>query len=216
MSENKAFQLAFLISVLLHFTIFLGMPRISFLPQRRHLDSIKISYYKIKDRPKKLVGVRPETLAPRLPEKLPEVKKEDILKTQSQPVKVETKSSEALKEVKEKKFEAIVKEEEDKAKKATYINYYQSVRERIRYFADRNYVNERSTGQGEVLLSFIVASSGELLQVRIIEERSVRDPLLRSISINSIRDASPFPPFPQGMNQYQITFNVIISFEVTK
>jgi len=75
-------------------------------------------------------------------------------------------------------------------------------------------LQERSTGQGEVFISFTVTSSGELLQVMIVDKRSIPDSLLRDIAINSIRDASPFPPFPQGMNQYQITFNVIISFEI--
>ena len=50
----------------------------------------------------------------------------------------------------------------------------------------------------------------------IIDRRSADDSLLRNIAINSVKDASPFPVFPQGMNQYQITFNVIISFELNK
>ena len=64
-----------------------------------------------------------------------------------------------------------------------------------------------------MFLSFVVASSGELLLVKVIDERSARSPTLRKIAINSVRDASPFPSFPKGMSQYQITFNVIISFE---
>jgi len=217
MPENKSFQFAILISILFHFVVFVGAPQMSFFPSRKSLDTIKITYYKIKEPPAKLVGIKPQTIAP----KLPDIKKEEILKpapdkTSEAVKKTESKPPETIKEVKEKRFEAIVNEEEDNAKKATYISYYRSVREKIRYYADKSYLRERSTGQGEVFLSFVVASSGELLQVRIIEARSVEDSLLRNIAINSIRDASPFPSFPAGMNQYQITFNVIISFELNK
>jgi TonB family protein len=114
------------------------------------------------------------------------------------------------------KFEAVVNQEKNSGRKTTYIGYYRSVREKIRYYADRNYVKEGTSTQGEAFLSFVVASNGELLHIMVIDNRSSADSALRDIAINSIRDASPFPAFPQGMNQYQITFNVIISFELNK
>src|SRR3989338_965100 len=169
---------------------------------------------------------------PMLPELLPEVRKEDFLgpAIEPQPLSklehftkgkptVETIGhgrSGAVIQGKGKKFEAIVNEEMDSGKKATYIGYYRLVREKIRYYADRNYIKEGSASQGEVFLSFAVTSKGELLHIMIMDNRSAKDLLLRDIAINSVRDASPFPAFPQGMNQYQITFNVIISFELNK
>nr|MBU1328026.1 hypothetical protein [Candidatus Omnitrophota bacterium] len=181
---------------------------------------------KIEEHPKKLIGQKQESpyhqvLLPMSPEALPEVKKEDIInppQVKKEEPTVETISSDSGSRAvigdKGKKFETVVNDEKDDAKKATYIGYYRLVREKIRYYADKNYIKERSASEGEIFLSFVVTSKGELLHIMIIDRRSTNGSLLRNIAIDSIKDASPFPAFPQGMNQYQITFNVIISFEL--
>jgi len=217
MSENRAFKFALLASILFHSVFFLTVPEMPFMPTRRSLEKIKITYYKIKEEPeKKKISSRKKKPIVR---KLPKVTKEQVLKPpkdlakKSRKAKREKRTTVALEKVKEKKFETVVKEEKDKRKKATYINYYRAVRERIRKHADRNYPKNRDLGEGEVFLNFIVSSSGELLQVRVVNRKSVKNPELREIAIDSVRDASPFPPFPKGMSQYRITFNLIISFE---
>ena len=217
MYDGKSFKIAVLISILIHSALFFSVPNLSFFPSKRSLENLKITYYKIKQEPK-LKTVAKKKTEP-IAEKLPEIKKEELLRP-PKPAKEEVKKVErAASHVKpvekkeEKKFEAVVKEEKDDAKKATYISYYRAVREKIKQYADRNYLRNRRLGEGEVFLSFVVASSGELLQVKVVTERSVDDPLLRNIGMNSIRDASPFSSFPKGMSQYQITFNVIIAFE---
>jgi len=197
--------------------MFLGLPRLSFLPSRRSLENIKITYHKIKEKPTREKKTLKKT-GPSL-RKLPEIKKEEILRPPKAAAKKITKSKPRRKVVarreaaKEKKFETVVKEEQDDSKRATYISYYRAVREKIRQRADKKYPKKRNLAEGEVFLSFVVASSGELLQIRIVDEKSTRASSLRNMAINSVRDASPFPPFPKGMGQYQITFNVIISFE---
>ena len=231
MFENKSLQLAVLISMLLHFAIFLSAPYTGALPRKSPVNPIKVAYLKIKEQPKKVIGQKPEVrvpyvLPPMAPEALPEVKKEDIANPPLPVFKPEPKdqptvetigaSSRAVIGAKGKKFETVVNDEKDSGRKAAYIGYYRSVREKIRYYADRNYLKEGSASQGEVFLSFVVSGSGELLHIMIIDAKSIEDPLLRNIAINSIRDASPFPAFPQGMNQYQVTFNVVISFELNK
>ncbi|MFC1508774.1 TonB family protein [Candidatus Omnitrophota bacterium] len=191
------------------------------MSHKRHLEKIKISYYKIKEEParKKISKSKIQPII----QKLPKVQKEEILK--SRPMATKSKKSQAekrtvvikdIKKAKEKKFETVIQEEQDLEKKATYISYYKAVREKIRKHTDRNYPRNRRLGQGEVFLSFRVASSGELIEVKVIDEKSVDYLSLRNIAINSIRDASPFPPFPKGMSHYQISFNVIISFESNK
>ncbi len=220
MTDNKTLQLALLISILAHAVFFLGIPNMPFLPSKRSLETLKITYYKIKEMPEKKVAARKR--AEPIARKLPEIKKEDMLK----PVKpagrkrsnarTEARRIVPGKKAEEKKFETVIKEEADEAKRATYISYYRAVRERIRQQADRNYPRRRGLGQGEVFLSFVVASSGELLQVGVVNERSTSTTVLRKIAIDSIRDSSPFPPFPKGMSQYQITFNVIIAFELNR
>ena len=234
MYENKSFQLAVLISILIHFAVFLSAPHMGVVSVKKAIPVIKISYVKPKEAVKnrgKIIGQKPQYLPPLAPQALPDVKKDDILNPPETEVPPAPKQAEkevvgsdiqvssdraVIQSNSGKKFETIVNEEKDSGRKATYISYYRSVREKIRYYADRNYIREGSTGEGEVFLSFTVTSKGELLQVAVIEKRSIEDPLLRNIAINSVRDASPFPGFPQGMNQYQITFNVVISFELNK
>jgi len=219
MNENRSFHLALLFSIVAHSIFFTGVPRLSFLPSRKATEQLKITYYKIKEEPKKEAISK---TAPPILEKLPEIKKEEILKKPRPPVKNKTRDRPSsrrvivVKKQKEKKFETVIKEEQDEVKRATYISYYRAVREKIRQRADRNYPKRRSLGEGEVYLSFVVSSNGELLQVAVLDKKSATDSLLRRIAINSVRDASPFPAFPKGMRQYQINFNVIISFELNR
>ncbi len=225
MYESKSLQLALLISILLHFAIFLSAPYMGVLPNKQSLNPIKVTYFKVKEHPEKLISQKFKTqaLLPVAPEALPEVRKEDIINPPHEQVKKEEPTvetigpgSRAVIENKSKKFETVVNNEKDNARKAAYISYYRLVREKIKYYADKNYIKEGSVSQGEVFLSFVVASGGELLHIMIIDRRSADNSLLRDIAINSIKDASPFPAFPQGMNQYQVTFNVVISFELNK
>ncbi len=246
MYENKTLQLAALISILLHFAILLSAPYMGVLPERQPIKPIKVAYFKIEEHPEKLIDQKSEKLVvqkqespyhqvlpPMSPEALPDVRKEDIVNPPFNPQPadkqeqvrkeeptVETigsgSSSRAVIGGKGKKFETVVNDEKDNGKKATYIGYYRLVREKIRYYADKNYIKEGSASEGEIFLSFVVTSRGELLHIMIIDRRSAEDSLLRNIAIDSVKDASPFPAFPQGMNQYQITFNVIISFELNK
>jgi len=218
MPDNSTFKFALLASLLFHSIFFLTIPEIPFLPSKRSLGKIKITYYKIKEEPKKKKTSSRRKKKPIIRE-LPKVTKEDLLKPpkdiakKAKRVNKDKRSIVALEKVKEKKFESVVKEEKDRARKVSYINYYRAIREKIRRYADRNYPKARDLGEGEVFLKFVVSSNGELLQVRVVNRKSVKDPDLREVAINSVRDASPFPPFPKGMSQYQISFNLIMSFE---
>ncbi|MBU4458129.1 MAG: TonB family protein [Candidatus Omnitrophica bacterium] len=217
MSENKTFQLAIVVSILAHSAFFLGVPNIPLAPSKKSLDKLTITYYKIKKtvEEKKLVEKKPEAVV----SKLPEIKKEEILAppkpVAEKPKNIRKKISQttATEPIKEKRFEKVIEEEKDSARKAAYISYYKAVREKIKHHADKNYPRTRRLGEGEVFLSFVVASSGELLQVKVVDSKSEKNTMLREIAINSLRDASPFPSFPKGMSQYQITFNIIIFFE---
>ena len=221
MPDNKTFKFAVLVSILIHSVILFSLPHMPFAPSRRSLEKIKVVYYKLQEKPErkdKLISSKNE---PRI-EKLPEVKKEDMLKP-AKPFSEEKKEGladvkqvKAVEKAKEKRFEAIVNEEKDEYRKASYISYYRAVREKIKQLADAHYSKNKNLREGEVFLSFIVASSGELLQLSVVEEKSIDDNRLRDIALRSIQDASPFPRFPEGMNQYQIAFNVIIAFELNK
>ncbi|MDO8260981.1 MAG: TonB family protein, partial [Candidatus Magasanikbacteria bacterium] len=93
----------------------------------------------------------------------------------------------------------------------SYINYYQIVREKIRRSAYQNYTHSQT---GEVYISFIISCDGSIKDVRLIEDKTTGADYLRNIALRSVRDASPFPNFPKELDYLQLSFNIIISFEI--
>jgi len=96
-------------------------------------------------------------------------------------------------------------------KNPSYISYYQLVREKIRRSAYQNYAHNQT---GEVYLSFIISSDGYVRDVRLLEAKSDAGDYLKKVAIRSVRDASPFPNFPKELDYPQLSFNIIISFEI--
>lgn len=101
--------------------------------------------------------------------------------------------------------------ETDKINNPSYMSYYQLVREKIRRCAYQNYMR---TETGEAYISFIIANNGSLSEARFVPEKSSFNPYLKEIALRSVRDAAPFPGFPQELDYPQLSFNVVISFEV--
>lgn len=99
----------------------------------------------------------------------------------------------------------------EKMDNPNYISYYQIVREKIRRSAYHNYSH---TETGEVYLTFIIAKNGTLIETKPIPEKSSDSPYLNEIGLRSVKDSSPFPAFPQDLDYPQLSFNVIISFEI--
>lgn len=99
----------------------------------------------------------------------------------------------------------------DKMANPSYINYYQLVREKIRRAAYHNYIRSET---GEVFLSFVISKEGQLKESKLQEEKSAKSGYLKKIALQSIQDALPFPAFPAELDYPQLTFNVIISFEL--
>ena len=93
----------------------------------------------------------------------------------------------------------------------SYISYYQIVREKIRRSAYQNYTRNET---GEVYVSFIISNDGYIKDVRLADEKTTANDYLKNIALRSIRDASPFPNFPKELDYPQLSFNIIISFEI--
>ncbi|HNW39797.1 MAG TPA: energy transducer TonB [Candidatus Omnitrophota bacterium] len=93
----------------------------------------------------------------------------------------------------------------------SYISYYQIVREKIRRSAYQNYTHNVT---GEVYVSFIISNEGYIKDVRLVEEKTTVNDYLKNIALRSVRDASPFPNFPKELDYPQLSFNIIISFEI--
>ena len=102
-------------------------------------------------------------------------------------------------------------EEDIKINRPSYNSYYELIREKIKHSAYQNY---SSTDTGEVYIAFVVLADGSLKEARYIEDKSAPSFYLKDISLRSIRAAAPFPAFPQDLDYPQLSFNVIISFQL--
>ena len=132
-----------------------------------------------------------------VPKQVP-IKKEAAAKTASQPEKkTETvplaqKQLEATKLENQQQIE--IPPEITKEKEAIYLNYYQSVWEKIRRYAKRNY--PRFIACGEVYIHVILLSDGSIKEISVDENRSCQNWLLKAIAKKSIQQAAPFGAFP--------------------
>lgn len=99
----------------------------------------------------------------------------------------------------------------NKINSPSYIGYFQLAREKVKRILYQRYTY---TQEGEVYVSFIVGNDGIIKNVRINEEMSSKSPYLREIAIASVKEASPFPIFPKELEYPELSFNVVVSFEV--
>ena len=230
MSTDKTFLIAFVLSAIGHGVILLQNPNLnlSILPKEKKDTILEVSYLKALQLPKE--ETREET-----PKKEPFLKlssritaakmspppfidRESIFKKNKEIVSqkyVFTKP--ALPSFEKPDIIAIKKKKKkkpvdlDKIDNPSYISYYQIVREKIRRMAYQNYT---SAEVGEVFLSFLIFADGSLKAVRLTEEKSSPSPYLREIALRSIKEAAPFPAFPKELDYPQLSFNVVISFEI--
>jgi len=227
MNPDKFFRTAIIISALAHVTfIAVHLPSLNFLRFNRPKQEIKVTYIKIPQQqdlqPKKSAGRAP--LITRIPAKVtadnksmlaPLKQSENFLKKSAgfaarQPSIVKPF---ALKPdiIPIKKKITLPPVETTKMSNPSYISYYQLVREKIRRSAYQNYSR---TETGDIFLTFVIAQNGSLRDIRLIEDKSTPSYYLRDIAARSIRAAAPFPVFPKELDYPQLSFNVIISFEI--
>ncbi|MBU0634949.1 MAG: TonB family protein [Candidatus Omnitrophica bacterium] len=65
---------------------------------------------------------------------------------------------------------------------------------------------------GEITISFVVGSDGSLKHLEIVEDTSPQNLMLKQTALQIIKNASPFPPFPEKILKMELTFNVTICF----
>lgn len=92
-----------------------------------------------------------------------------------------------------------------------FVTYYQYIREEIRRFLKQNYTSIYE--EGDVAVSFALNQAGELISIEILNAKSSNDSELRRLSYESIKSSSPFKPFPRGLSQEEISFNLSIIFK---
>lgn len=217
MLANNSLRIAFLISFTLHALILLQLPHLKVLSREKPLPRLEVTYLKVQE-------IKPQRTSSKV--RPPKASRQRIVtKDTSMQVKLVNKknSSAAIKEEPKKKLlekSAPVEQVEKieippelpKEDEELYINYYQSVRGRIREFVINNY--PRFVAYGEICLHFTLLSTGKLRELTIVGERSSPNNLLQKIAKKSVRQASPFNAFPKGLNQDELSFSVIISFEL--
>jgi len=94
--------------------------------------------------------------------------------------------------------------------KKEYTDYCKFIREKIRQRLENKHLPYYSPGDVNIL--FVVNSDGSLSDINI-EEKSTGDEKLTQIAAHSIKEASPFPPFPEGLDLTQMSFGITISFK---
>ena len=226
MFSNRIFQIAFLISLLTHGVILFQNSNLTLFPRNKKEQNLEVVYLRnpreTKEFQKNAISKKEAPL--KLPLKItadkrvppPFIDKESIFKGRSaisqqrdtsftKPAFIKTDIIAIKKKI------TLPPIDIDKINNPSYISYYQIIREKIKRAAYQNYTRSEV---GEVCFSFIISNDGYLKEVRLKEEKSSSSPYLRQIALRSIKDASPFPNFPKELDYPQLSFNVVISFEI--
>jgi TonB family protein len=223
MFADKTFLAIILISAFIHGGILLQNPNFYITPPKNKEQKIEISYLKEEQPKQPVLKTAPLKKEPFLKLSLPLgmkrnpppfVDKNDLGKNTAAARKELNFMKPAFAKtdiIAVKKKVNLPPVDLEKINNPSYISYYQIVREKIRRAAYQNY---SSLEEGEVYISFIISGNGRIQETRLVEEKSSANSYLREIALGSIKDASPFPDFPKELDYPQLSFNVIISFEV--
>lgn len=201
------------LSLLFHSALFWALPYRAasrLFPKR----PIEVSYEQASpSRP----NLSPSVYIPQQPEKskLPRIDTAKIPKPFLEDIKKEILKAEPAPKEENAAFKKVVNLPAvpgEVAKSPEYKSYYQVIRERIRRMA---YYNYKKLYEGEVFITFSISSQGELIDLAVVESKSTKSEYLRDIASESVRNAAPYPGFPEQLkSNKKLSFNVIISFEL--
>ncbi|MFH1776292.1 MAG: TonB family protein [Candidatus Omnitrophota bacterium] len=209
--QNKTFQAALLISMCLHATLFLPRAFCSkyFFPKAKIAD-IEVTY--LISSQDKLSLPAEKTALPSEPIYLPKKEKSTAITTKKHTVSVYKRSVPGTKKVniRDETNEFYKRQAQSLKESKIYLDYYSNIREKIR----RNVIYPAQFKRGDIFLTFTITKKGQLHCVQIIEENSASDQFLQKAAIRSIEAATPFPAIPEKIDREELTFNLVISFEV--
>lgn len=220
MFSDRSFKFALVISLITHGAILFKPPSLNFLSKLKPLNNIEITYLELKlqeiiktkgEIPKREIELKANhkdymksSSPPPFREK-EKIFKESYSQLSRKPILAKTDIIEIKKKIKLKSLEI------NKITSPTYISYYQIIREKIRRSAYQNYTRSET---GQVYLTFVILSDGTLKEVKAVQEKSTVNNYLKEVALKSIKDVSPYPAFPKGLEYPQLSFNVIISFQI--
>ena len=218
--EDDIFKYALVLSLLIHVVIFAQLSSRASRHLSKTFQNVEITYYNLKLQTKEADIRRKDEITKKGPDKNTEVKL-DRKAGVPPPVKDMSKLNDKIaavnkqpvmfKELQVKHKVLVPPLKSEKINNPLYQSYYQAVRNVIR---ERAYANYSQLDAGEVYLTFVILSSGTVKQVQLIDDKTTANDYLRKISLKSIEEANPFPPFPKELNYPELSFNVAISFEV--
>lgn len=221
MLYENTLKLTLGVSIIIHSFLLIQLSRLNTSGFNKSLQKIEVSYYKIKALKIKAKDMPNNNLAKKYIFKDQiSIKKEDLpspvandAKEMFKRIEPTQKSQAAIKQfLSQKRISMPEVKSEAKIKNPKYNNYYQVVRDKIRRRAYDNYLRYDT---GEVYMVFVVLKNGALKDARIIDEKSRAGSYLKEVAIRSIKEASPYPNFPEGLSYPELSFNVIISFEIS-
>ncbi|MDD5465280.1 MAG: hypothetical protein PHP73_02940 [Candidatus Omnitrophica bacterium] len=233
MRSDRLLQVTFAISLLTHGAILLQAPSLNPFSPVQKKQKIEVHYIKENLRAKSLPKASPgpdlQTSFPK-PEPFLKLDSKVVTGTKTPPPYIEQNNASKTERLPPNRtlgfpkptfaappLMAIKKKislppiEMAKINNPSYINYYQIVREKIRRSAYQNYTHNET---GEVYISFIISCDGYIKDARLVEEKTTAGEYLKEIALRSVKNASPFPDFPKELDYLQLSFNIIISFEI--
>jgi len=101
---------------------------------------------------------------------------------------------------------------EDKEVKKIFFAYYDLIRERLKQNTIYPMKAKLKGKEGLTYLSFVLLRDGSVSEIVVLN--SSGELMLDQAAMNSIRNSSPFPPFPKNLVEKEIKLNVPISFEL--
>ena len=222
MFKNASLQIALIVSIFVHFLLLYFLPNIRAFQENKQLTKdIEVVYKRLKMEPGKNISsplmdkayAKQKIISPKdIALKNKEISSPFLKDRLYEDLKISHNKEPVLPKLDmSKKKVSLPDIEQPKIKNPAYLGYYQEIRERIKLAAYSNYTGLE---EGEVCLSFVIKSDGGIKEVKILDERSSDSAYLKDVSIKSIHDSSPYPAFPKELNYPQLSFNVIISYEV--
>jgi len=214
MNDTKVLRISLLISFFIHTSLIVGIRGNFFNSFKRKTQENKVQIiYSVEKstflKEKPIMDLK--RFKPKLKAPPPYIESsEKILK---KIFKKEPKISVKLPPVKDIKSISVKEDFEElkvKIPSPSYMEYYKLIREKIRVQAYQNYTLRE---EGKVYLSFIIDSFGNILRIKILENKTCASQKLKEIALLSVKEASPFPPFPKELDFPQLAFNIQITFQ---
>lgn len=215
--KNKLLQTTFFISLTFHCLILFPIPKIKIFSEAKKIQGY-VNYFNLEI---------PPTISQNVISKesvdFPRAKTEkvQIKKKQAQNITIVERNGKKYIQRKKKIKNSLSKEIKNdcvitKNKTDSVLNnnkdyndYYNLINEQLR----QSIIYPLQFHEGEVVLSFILTADGNLKSLEIINEESTQNLILRETAIQIVKNASPFPPFPEHLLRIQLTFNVTICFQ---